>query len=246
MKNLPLIALLVMGCLAFNSVQAEVTVQVNQQHFVFANEPRLVEVLNPVATQQNWYWPAATLYEIDNNELEQTRQDVLNQLAILAKAQLPKNVQLKLALEQLAADITTWTLARRLPIAIDYDLARIKAAANPQFTPGNYILRLALRSNIVHILGAVNYSQQVAHLPNADVSNYAAKLSRTDLADKDFVFIMQANGTVVKAPVAYWNKKHQEMMPGSQLFVPFKESLFAPELSKLNQQIINLATNRVL
>lgn len=246
MKNLPLIALLVMACLAFNSVQAEVTVQVNQQHYVFAKEPRLVEVLTPIATKQNWYWPAAALYEIDNNELERTRQAVLNQLASLAKAQLPKNAQLKLALEQLAANITTWTLARRLPIAIDYDLARIKAAANPQFTQGNYILRLALRSNIVNVLGAVNYSQQVAHLPNADVSDYAVKLSLTDLADKDYVFIIQANGTVIKAPVAYWNKKHQEIMPGSQLFVPFKESLFAPELSKINQQIINLATNRVL
>jgi hypothetical protein len=47
------------------------------------------------------------------------------------------------------------------------------------------------------------------------------------------------------APVAYWNKAHQEVMPGSQIFVPFKQSIFQPELATINQQIINLALNRV-
>jgi len=246
MNDLGLIGLLAIGCLAFDSASAEVTVQVNQQHYVFTNEPHLVEVLTPLAAQQNWYWPAATLYKIDNSALEQTRQAVLNQLSILATAQQPKNPSLKLALEQLAADITNWSLARRLPTAIDYDLARIKAQANPQFTQGDYILALAQRSNIVHILGAVNYSQHVAHLPNTDVSDYITKQSLTNLADKDYVIVIQANGTVVKAPTAYWNKKHQEVMPGSQLFVPFKENLFTPEHSKINQQIVKLAVNRVL
>lgn len=246
MKKSRLIALLVMGCFAFSCVNAEVTVQINQQQYVFANEPRLVEVLSPLAEQQNWYWPAAALYEIDNSELEDTRVEVLNQLSVLAENNTHKNLQLKLAIEQLAADITKWTLARRLPIAIDYDLARLKAAANPQFTPGNYILRLAPRSKVVHIMGAINYSQQVGHLPNADVSNYLTKQTFTQLADKDYVLVIQANGTVVKAPAAYWNKTHQEVMPGSQLFVPFKENLFSPELSKINQQIVELASNRVL
>ncbi|MFQ3235851.1 MAG: hypothetical protein ACI9C4_001414 [Paraglaciecola sp.] len=246
MKTLPLIGLLAMGCLAFNSATAEVTVKVNQQQYVYEHEPRLVEVLTPLAVQQNWYWPAATVYQTDNSNLEDTRQAVLNQLSILAKAQLSKNAQNKLALEQLATDITRWTLARRLPIAIDYDLARIKAAANPQFTHGNYILRLTTRSKVVHILGALNYSQQVAHLPNGDVGDYTTKKSMTNLADKDYMVVIQADGTVIKAPVAYWNKTHQEVMPGSQLFIPFKESLFSPELSKVNQQIIELAVNRVL
>jgi hypothetical protein len=246
MKNSPLIALLAIVCLPFNSATAEVTVKVNQQQYVFANEPRLVEVLTPLATQQNWYWPAAALYETDQSELEQIRRDVLNQLSILVKAQRSKNAPLKLAVEQLAADITHWTLARRLPVVIDYDMARIKAAANPQFTQGNYILYLAPRPNVVHILGAIDYSQHVTHLPHGDVSNYMAKQSLTNLADKDYVMVIQANGTVVKAPTAYWNKTHQEVMPGSQLFVPFKESLFYPELSKINQQIVKLAINRVL
>jgi hypothetical protein len=245
MKNLPLIALLAIGCLAFNTANAEVTVLVEQQQYTFANEPRLLEVLEPLATQQNWYWPAAVLYKIDNSELQQTRQTLLKQLSTLAKAQLQKDPQLTFALEQLAADITSWTLARRLSVVIDYDLARIKAAANPKFTQGKYRLHLALRSTVVHLFGAINYSQQVTHLAHADVSKYKTKQSLTELADKDYVVVIQADGRVVKAPATYWNKSHQEVMPGSQLFVPFKESFFAPELSKINQQILKLAVNRV-
>ena len=246
MKNILLISLLTMAGLAGNTASAKVSVMINQQPYVFTNEPRLVDVLAPMAAQQNWYWPAAAIYEMENSELEQTRQRVLKQLSTLAKAQLPKDPQNIFAIEQLAADIASWTLARRLPIAIDYDLARIEAAANPQFTQGNYLLRLTLRPKVVHVWGAVNYSQHLAHQAHADVSQYNTEQSLTDLADKDYVIIIQADGAVVKAPLAYWNKAHQEVMPGGQLFVPFKESLFSPELSKINQQILKLAVNRVL
>jgi hypothetical protein len=244
MKYLRLKCLLAISCLAFNNATAEVTVKIDQQQYVFANEPRLLEVLAPIV-HQNWYWPAAALYEIDNGELEQTRQGLLKQLSALAKEKLQKDPQLTFSLEQLAVDIANWNLARRLPVAIDYDLARIKADANPQFTPGQYILRLGLRSQIVRIFGAVNYSQQVVHLPHADVSQYNTRQSLTDLADKDYVIIIQADGRVVKVPAAYWNKNHREVMPGSQLFVPFKEHFLSPQLSKINQQIVDLAINRV-
>jgi hypothetical protein len=65
------------------------------------------------------------------------------------------------------------------------------------------------------------------------------------LADKDRVIILQADGREVTAPVAYWNKTHQEVMPGSQLFVPFKQTLFQSEFDTINQQIMTLALNRV-
>jgi hypothetical protein len=245
MKKLHLMCVLLIACLAINTARATVSVLVNQQQYVFATEPRLVEVLAPWANKQSWYWPAAALYDADNHSLQQTRQQVLEQLTTLAQIQLPKDMQRKLAIKQLAANLSSWTLARRLPIAIDYDLARIKAAANPQFTPGKYILRLAPRSKLVHVLGAVKYSQQIAHLAHADVSEYMANLGLIDLANKDHVIIIQADGRVITAPVAYWNKTHQEVMPGSQIIVPFKESLFSPEMSKVNQQIVTLAINRV-
>lgn len=246
MNKICLICLLSFGYLACNSAKADVTVIVNQQQYVFANEPRLVEVLAPIAGQQNWYWPAAALYEVADNSLEDTRLLVLNQLSLLAEKQGQNDRQLKLAIENLAADITKWRLANRLPIAIDYDLARIKSESNPQFTQGKYILRLAPRSKIVHVLGAVDYSQQIAHQPHTDISGYLTDVSFTKLADKNIVMLIQADGRVITAPAAYWNKTHQEVMPGSQLYVPFKQSLFTPELSKINQQILKLAVNRVL
>ena len=246
MKKLSLLALFAITHLVLNSATAQVSVWVENQQHQFANEPRLLEVLAPLGAKEKVYWPGTALYEIDKGDLEQTRQALLKRLSALAKAQLQKAPQLSYALEQLVADITSWTLARRLPVIIDYDLARIEAAANPQFTQGHYRLRLAPRPKVVHVFGAVNYSQQVAHLPHSEVSQYNTRQHHNDLANKELVHIIQADGREIKAPSAYWNKSHQEVMPGSQIFVPFKESLFSPEFSQINQQIVTLAVNRVL
>jgi hypothetical protein len=244
MKKFTLISLLLIGCLALNSANATVTVIVEQQQFVFENEPSLADVLGPLAGQQNWYWPAAALYKTGDNSLERKRRGVLRQLLTLARNQTHKDS--RLPIEHLAADINRWRLGRRLPVTIDYDLARNRTEANPQFTEGKYILRLAPRSHVVNVLGAVNDSQQIAHQPHGDVSEYVSPQSLSNLADKDILILIQADGREITVPAAYWNGVHQEAMPGSQIFVPFKENLFSPEISELNQQIINLAVNRVL
>jgi hypothetical protein len=85
----------------------------------------------------------------------------------------------------------------------------------------------------------------VPHLGHADASEYITRKTLTDLANKDYVMLIQADGREITIPVAYWNKNHQEIMPGSQIFVPFKESLFHPEFALINQQIMTLALNRV-
>jgi hypothetical protein len=194
--------------LTINTVLANVTVVVNQKQYIFAHPPRLVEILTPIAAQQNWYWPGVTLYETDDSQLEVERQ-------------------------------------LRFPVKIDYDLARVVAAANPQLPPGKYILDIRSRMHTVQLFGAINKTATLPHLPHADVSEYIISQNLTDLGNKDIVTIIQADGRKITAPVAYWNKTHQEVMPGSQIFVPFKQSIFQPELATINQQIINLALNRV-
>jgi hypothetical protein len=59
------------------------------------------------------------------------------------------------------------------------------------------------------------------------------------------VIIIQADGRNTTVPIAYWNKAHQEAMPGSQIFIPFKQSLFKTDFVSINQQIITLALNRL-
>jgi len=245
MNRSVLICLLLLGSLTLNTVAASVSIELKQKQYVFAHEPQLVEVLALIANQENGYWPRAALYQVDDIQLEKTRQLVLNSLSVLIKRYRTEEPEVALSLEQLQATITHWRLARRLPIKIDYDLARIVAAANPLLPQGKYILDISPRMDTVQLFGAVKRTSHVLHLPHADVSEYITHQTRTDLADKDYVVLIQADGRKITAPVAYWNKTHQEVMPGSQLFVPFKQSLFHPEFAFINQQIMTLALNRV-
>jgi hypothetical protein len=124
-------------------------------------------------------------------------------------------------------------------------LARINAKENPQLPDGQYLLYITPRMDTVQIFGAVNKTNKLQHIANSDASEYITIQTLTDLADKNIIILIQADGRKIKTPVAYWNKIHQEIMPGSQLFVPFKHSIFQSEFAKINQQIITLALNRV-
>ena len=245
MNKTVLMCLLLLNEFVLNTVMASVTVLVKQEQYVFTHQPLLTEVLAPIAQQENWYWPSAAMYQEENSKLEAMRQLLLNNLTHLIIGYQKDQPEIALSLKQLQSTITSWHLARRLPIKIDYDLARISVAANPQLPEGKYILDIARRMNTVQLFGAVNKTTKVPHLPHADVSEYMTGQSVTDLADKDHVIIIQADGRQMKAPIAYWNKTHQEVMPGSQLFVPFELSLFHPEFALINQQIMILAQNRV-
>ena len=74
---------------------------------------------------------------------------------------------------------------------------------------------------------------------------YVPDQIRSDLANRDYLILIQADGRTIKTPIAYWNKDHQEAMPGSQLFIPFSQSLLQPEFAIINQQIMALALNRL-
>jgi hypothetical protein len=237
--------ILLLNGLVLHPVMASTTVAVKQKQYVFTHQPQLVEVLAPIAEQDNWYWPSAALYRGEDIKLEEMRQLLLNSLNTLITRYQKEQPDIALSLEQLQTTITHWHLARRLPIKIDYDLARISVRANPKLLKGKYILDIALRMNTVRLFGAVNRTASVPHLPHADVSEYITGQSLTDLANNDYVILIQGDGREIKAPIAYWNKTHQEAMPGSQLFVPFKQSLFHPEFALINKQIMTLAQNRV-
>jgi hypothetical protein len=245
MKSKVLMCLLIIGFISFNAVNASVNVKVNKEQYSFSHEPQLVEVLAPIASQQKWYWPRAALYQTGNKSLEETRQLLLISLTNLIDHYQSKKPELAMSLIQLQTAISSWRLGKRLSIKIDYDLARIDASANPRIPKGEYILDLTLRMDSVQLFGAVNNTINVPHLAHSDVSEYITNNILTSLANQDIVMLIQADGREISTPVSYWNKGHQEAMPGSQIFIPFKESLFQPEFGLINQRIMTLALNRV-
>ncbi|MDX3773629.1 capsule biosynthesis GfcC family protein [Chromatiaceae bacterium AAb-1] len=223
---------------------ADVRVVINSQSFSYTDNPRLAEVLAPVAGP-HWYWPAAALYQLDNNEPEQLRQLILQQLTAFAEQQQDNHRQLA-AVQRIKGELSGWQLAKRIRIPIDYDLARTKAEFNPRFEDGDYLLRLTMRPSSVYAFGLLEFSRKLTHLGAADVTAYLPELKLLAGADKSRIYIIQPDGQTSIASIAYWNKQHREVMPGGQLFIPFATEWFATAADSLNQQIIELATHRVL
>jgi hypothetical protein len=227
------------------SLNGATNISINGSSFSFKTPPRLVEVLGPVALTEDWYWSASTLHRLGNNELDEKRNEVIIKLEkMLVNGSIKPEEQNTIA--TLISQIRLWKLAERVPIVIDYDFARTTENLNPLFDEGDYLLHLLKRPNKVYIFGALFSEGSIPHKDAADVSDYFSQISLTTQADNDYVYIIQADGKTLQAPYAYWNKGHQEIMPGSQVYIPFKKQFFSSDNEQINAQIVFLAANRIL
>jgi len=226
------------------AAEPEVSVQINDRTYLYQQLPRLTEILQPVAFTEDWYWPASQLYRLDTTKAEQLRERIIQRLAAL-KGKWQQDSHYQNTIEQLTFQLQQWQLAERIAIAIDYDLARLKAAANPQFEPGQYLLSLTARPPHITVFGLAR-AERITHYGNASVGVYARQLRRLAGSSNDWLFILQPDGAVIKAGIASWNQQHLELMPGAQLFVPFDTRFFGDEFVEINQAVIELARHRVL
>ncbi|MBN25722.1 MAG: hypothetical protein CL578_11825 [Alteromonadaceae bacterium] len=253
-------------CIFSSALHAQVTLTWQNHTQSYPQAIRLTEALVPLMQSaygnsdqtadgfssnniSNIYWPAAALYETQESKvapLHAQRQRLIEKLTTLHQRFANDDRTLLSAIDQLTQVVNSWQLGKRSPIKIDLDLARIQPPKNPLLTDGDYTLSAKPRSNKIFITGAVNQTQVVAHQAYQDVSHYVPASARIDKANQDYVYVIQADGRVIFAPTAYWNKQHQEVMPGSLLFVPFNTSLFHPELAEVNDLVVSLAKNRLL
>ena len=253
-------------CIFSSALHAQVTLTWQNHTQTYPQAIRLTEALMPLMQPaygnsgdtadgfssnviSNIYWPTAALYETQESKvapLEAQRRSLIEKLTTLHQRFTNDDRALLSAIDQLTQVVNSWQLGKRSPIEIGLDLARIQPPKNPLLTEGDYTLSAKPRSDKVFITGAVNQTRVVAHQAYQDVSQYVPASERIDKANQDYVYVIQADGRVIFAPTAYWNKQHQEVMPGSLLFVPFSTSLFHPELAEVNDLVVSLANNRLL
>jgi hypothetical protein len=242
LRYIPLLCFLLLFCTS--PLNANVTVTFNENVFRYKKEPRLADVLSAIALERQWYWPAAKLYKENMPVVDSQRNTILIELSDIAQ-EWPVDSKEHDAIITLKTEISNWKLAQRIIIEIDYDFARIRAEKNPRFDDGSYILNLVERPKSLTIFGAISSERLLLHKSNTDVGTYLTQVSLLNSSDKDHVYVIKADGRVLKAGVAYWNKNHQEVMPGSQIFVPFRSDFFSSELSELNERIARLSVHRI-
>lgn len=77
------------------------------------------------------------------------------------------------------------------------------------------------RTDSVHIVGAVQHSCTLAHVPLRDARLYLEQCPRLLAADKDLLYVIQPDGNVSMHGIALWNRgARQSLAPGAVLYVP--------------------------
>lgn len=86
--------------------------------------------------------------------------------------------------------------------------------------------------------------QAVIHLCR-DVASYLSDQSLLSGADRSYAWVVYPDGRTQKAPVAYWNKRHVEPMPGSIIYVGLADSVWSETPDALNADILQTLTQRI-
>jgi hypothetical protein len=223
---------------------ANVTITINETQYHYSDNPRLTEVLEPIAGE-NWYWPAATLFRLNDKKIEKSREQAISALASLTDNSLLFD-DYRPAANYLISQIKAWNLATRVNITIYYDLARIKPEFNPQFEDGEYLLSIKPPKIPIYEFGMTEKTGFFTAVTGMCADQYLTGKQLKPLADKDYLYVVQPNGEITKVGKAYWNYQCRTLMPGAQLFVPISEKDVFSQVSKVNKLVAELSLNRIM
>lgn len=221
---------------------ANVEVLMNGQTYLYKDNPRLTDVLGPVALQQDWYWSSAAVFKLGSQTNDSMRNAATEQLIESSR----KDTKNQASYQKIIAQLKSWRLATRIDISIDYELARIEMRNNPAFSDGKYVIDLSTRPTNVYVVGAVSTQTKLNFSENTCLTDYLNEVSTLKIASKDFVYLIGPDGSVDKAGIAYWNSKCVLLMPGTQIYVPLAENPIFSDAATLNQSVVMLLRNRIL
>lgn len=228
-----------------NLSNAEVSVKYLGNDLKYPGNPRLTDLLRSLAQGRDYYWLNAALFNLDSPEQNKKKRDVLSQLHLL-KSNTGTKTSKWTALSLLENQIEHWEVALKLPIALDYDLIRIREEHDLRLDDGHYALKLPFRSNQVRIFGAVKEEIITSHIGSAHVKNYLNDLTLLEYADSEFLYIIQPNGGYRKVSLGVHDTNHVEVSPGGMIYIPIRELPFLGTNESLNHNIAMLAGSRLL
>lgn len=137
-----------------------------------------------------------------------------------------------------------YALAAPLPVT-----GRVKAEMNPLaqllllnndlLEDGDRLL-YPLRGEQVRVLGAVEEDCVLAHVPGMQPVDYLDSCTRHPMADPSYVYLIQPNGSVDRAPVAAWNIRPANVATGAVIYVPLRRNMLSPETTGFNEDMAAL------
>lgn len=130
------------------------------------------------------------------------------------------------ALANAAQTMLSWVsvlpvTGRRVAVKLDPDVLEISRHDNYLLESGDRLVYPS-RPDTVRIEGAVVRPCALPQQALQDVRGYLAACPVSTVADKDIVYLIQPDGSILTLGIALWNRSAPTTMaPGSILFIPF-------------------------
>lgn len=170
----------------------------------------------------NSWWPGAVISEERaTTEAQRQQQALLARLATLSAEASGEDAG---AINALRQQIQALKVAGRQTINLDPDVVRTSEPGNPPLQ-GNYTLWVGPQPTDITLLGLLSHTGKQLFIPGRDVASYLDGQHRLSGADRSYAWVVYPDGRTQKVPVAYWNKRHIEPMPGSIIFVGLSDSV---------------------
>lgn len=239
----PLIIAAMLSAISFAALAAgtvEVHIAGNEKTLTLTHAERLADLVGQPRLAGSW-WPGAVITSpLAAAKAGREHQALLAELAALA---VDEGGSAAGAINALRNQLQAIPVTGRLLVPLDPDTVRVHNKNNPPLE-GNYTLWLGREPSTVTLVGLVDKPGKMPFTPGRDAASYLDDVSLLSGADRSYAWVIYPDGRTQKAPVAYWNKRHVEPMPGSILFVGFADSLWTNKYEALNAEILRSLSQR--
>ncbi|ATX90792.1 capsule biosynthesis GfcC D2 domain-containing protein [Citrobacter portucalensis] len=208
---------------------------------ILTGAEHLLDLVGQPRLSNSW-WPGAVISE-ERATMEAGRQQqaLLARLAALSAEESGDDAE---AINTLRQQIQALKVTGRQKINLDPDVVRVSERGNPPLQ-GNYTLWVGAQPTHITLFGLLSHPGKQPFMPGRDVASYLDGQSRLSGADRSFAWVIYPDGRTQKVPVAYWNKRHVEPMPGSIIYVGLSDAVWSSTPDEINADILRTLTQRI-
>ncbi|EJC0933601.1 capsule biosynthesis GfcC family protein [Salmonella enterica] len=227
-RTISALALAFVASSAFASGIVTVFTKGNSEPKTLTDTERLLDLVGQPRLATSW-WPAAVIGE---------------EQATVTALSAEEDGDAAAAINTLRQQIQAVKVTGRQLVNLDPDVVRVSERGNPPLQ-GNYTLWVGPQPTQVTLFGLISQPGSQPFVPGRDVASYLEDQRLLSGADRSYAWVVYPDGRSQKAPVAYWNKRHIEPMPGSIIFVGFADSLWRGTPEVMNADILHTLTQRI-
>lgn len=192
------------------------------------------------------WWPGTVIAERRATAVVvQQQQQLLARLtALSSELRQDNDTELAESVDRVKSQIAGMRVTGRQFTPLDPDWIRLHKEDNRTLS-GEYGLYTLPRPTSVHVYGVITPSGSQPFQVSRDAHDYLQTHQRLSGAERSEAWVIMPDGKSQLAPVAYWNRRHVELAPGSTLFVGFRSWALPSAYRDVNEKIVSLLTHRI-